>query len=360
MWNRRRHAAAAAAALSVIAPALGAGPAQAGVANAGLPGAPATNPLAGMPWGNYTGPLDEVFPAYDQAQGEEKTLLGLIALRPRMRWFGAWYSDEEAQATASDYIANVTGGEDSVLTQMAVFRLVPWEYAACRRLPTAAEQASYRQWIDSLAAGIGSARVALVLQPDLPFSSCVPHHSPLPLQLVAYAARAFSALHHTTVYIDAGASDWAGVRQASAMLLMAGVRYTRGFALGATHYDSTAREIAFGAKLVAALRRAGAGGMHFVINTAQNGRPFTHQQYRGANYDNAAACRTRASVRCVTLGIPPTTDVASPRWGLSPALRSAAARLVDAYLWIGRPWLENQSDPFELSRSLALAATTPF
>jgi endoglucanase len=97
-----------------------------------------------------------------------------------------------------------------------------------------------------------------------------------------------------------------------------------------------------------------------VINTASNGRPFTFQQYHGPDFDNAAVCSSPSSQRCVTLGIPPTANVASPRWGLSPQVRSLAARFVDAYLWIGRPWLDNQADPFDLQRSLALARTTPF
>ena len=63
---------------------------------------------------------------------------------------------------------------------------------------------------------------------------------------------------------------------------------------------------------------------------------------------------------CVTLGIPPTTNVASHQWGLSSTARSLASRYVDAYLWIGRPWLYNQSDPFDEQRSLLMAKTTPF
>jgi endoglucanase len=350
---------------AVVALALCAGlvispPAMAGVANAGVAGASAGDPLAGLPWGNYSGRDDEVFPAYRQARGENKRLLGLIALRPRVRWFGSWYANSQATATAREYIADATGGNPNVLAQLAVFRMVPWEQAACSSLPTAAEQSSYRQWIDAFAAGIGSSRVALILQPDLPFASCAPHHSRLPMRLVEYAAQRFSALPHTSVYIDAGAGDWPTVRQATSLLLGAGVRYARGFALNATHYDSTEHEIRFGARVVAALARAGVRGRHFVINTSSNGRPFTYQQYRGPDYDNAGVCTSRASRRCVTLGIPPTTDVASPRWGLSRSARSLAARFVDAYLWIGRPWLYRQSDPFELQRALAMARTTPF
>jgi len=326
--------------LTLAAAALLAPAAQAGVANSGLPGAPA-DPLAGLPWGNYTGPQDEVFPAYRAATGRDRQLLGLIALRPRVRWFGAWYPSDQIEQTVAAYIANATGANPGALAQVAVFRLVPWEGAACRRVPTAAQQAAYRQWIQAFAAGIGASRVALILQPDLPFALCAPHHSKVALSLVAEAAQVFDALPHTTVYIDAGAADWPTVRQDVDLLKAAGVAGTRGFALNATHYDSTAREIAFGAKVVRGLAAAGIPGRHFVINTAANGRPFTYQQYHGPDFDNAAVCRSR-------------------RWGLPAADRALAAREVDAYLWYGRPWLDNQADPFDLTRSLALAATTPF
>jgi endoglucanase len=347
-------------ALGAVMLTIGVAPALAGVANAGLSGPRHSDPIAGLTWGNYTGEQDEVFPFYNAASGSDRQLLGKIALAPRVRWFGSWYSDDQAQSTIEHYIANVTGGNRDVLAQAAVFRLTPWEHAACTRLPTPAEQASYRAWIDNFATGIGSARMALILQPDLPFATCVPHHSGLPLQLVAYAARVFSALPHTTVYIDAGAADWASVSEAVGLLRGAGVATTRGFALNATHYDSTSSEIRFGARIARRLAQDGIANRHFVINTAANGRPFTYQQYHGPDYDNAAVCATRASRRCVTLGIPPTWQVASRRWGLSAGDRALANRYVDAYLWYGRPWLDHQADPFDLRRSLGLAATSPF
>jgi endoglucanase len=350
----------AAGAVAGAALAMAVSPASAGVANAGLGGPRHSDPIAGLRWGNYSGSQDEVFPAYRAASGRTRRLLGLIALRPRMRWFGAWYPDPQIERTVRSYIANVTRGDPDVLAQMAVFRLVPWEHAACSTLPTAAQQAGYRRWIDAFAAGIGRARVDLVLQPDLPFAQCSPHHSSLPLQMVAHAAQVLSALPHTTVYIDAGAADWATVGQAARMLRTAGVASVRGFALNATHYDATASEIAYGARIVRALGAAGIRGRHFVVNTADNGRPFTYQQYHGPDFDNAAVCRTRASRRCVTLGIPPTWQVTDARWHLPAGARREAGAEVDGFLWYGRPWLDNQSDPFDLKRALALAATTPF
>ncbi|MCW2828516.1 MAG: Glucanase, partial [Marmoricola sp.] len=58
--------------------------------------------------------------------------------------------------------------------------------------------------------------------------------------------------------------------------------------------------------------------------------------------------------------IPPTTNVASTRWGLSKLNRAKAAKYVDAYLWFGRPWLYMQADPFDKPRALQLARTTPY
>ncbi len=328
------------------------------MANGGLPATRPGDPLSGLRWGNYA--QDEVFPAYRRVHAAQRRLLAQIALKPRMRWFGAWYSDGQARRVAREYIANVTRGDPNVLAQMAVFRLEPWEHKACRRLPTAAQQASYKRWIDAFASGIGAARVALVLQPDLPFAHCAPHHSRLPLQLVAYAAKAFGALPHSSVYIDVGAADWPSVGEAAGLLRGAGVVYARGFALNATHYDSTSHQVRFGAQVARRLAAAHILNRHFVINTAENGRPFTYHQHPGPNYDNAAVCPRRTSVRCVALGIPPTVKVADRRWHLSAGVRSLAARYVDAYLWIGRPWLDHQSDPFDLARSLALARSNPF
>ena len=245
---------------------------------------------------------------------------------------------------------------------MAVFRMTPWEHDACRRLPSKAEQASYKQWTNRFAAGIGNAHVALVLQPDGPFALCAPGGSTLPSRLIGYSARVFSALPHTSVYIDAGVSDWPSGRPdiAADILMPAGIRYARGFALNSTHYASTGANLTFGTHLVAELARRGVPGKHFVVNTSSNGQPFTFSQARGPDPDNAKACATKRERVCVTLGIPPTTDVGSARWGLSRRHRAMARAHVDGYLWFGRPWLTRQASPFDLRRALALSRTSPY
>jgi endoglucanase len=337
----------------------GAAPALAGTANAGVASASSTNPLSGIPWGVYTGPQNnDVYPMWQQASGRVKQLLGKIALQPTVSWFGAWQADSFAAASAREYIADTTHGNPNALSQMAVFRLDPWEGQACPGSWSSANQASYRAWVNSFAAGIGSARVALILQPDLPFATCAP--SRVPLQLVGYAAQVFSALPHTSVYIDGGVR-WFPMRTAQAvtMLEQAGIRYARGFALNTTEYDATGAELEYGASIIHALQAAGYSTKHMVVNTAENGSPFLNGQYTG-NVENPRVCRNRYDRLCATLGIPPSTDVASPRWRLSSHDRSLARRYADAYMWIGRPWLDYGAAPFDLRRALGLAASTAF
>jgi endoglucanase len=336
-----------------------AAPARAGTANKGLPGASPANPLAGMPWGIYTGSADSsVYPFYQRATGRDRQLLAKIARQPMMFSFGAWFADNQIQQAVQQFIANVTAQNPDALSQMTVFRLDPWEGQACPNgYWSPADQASYRSWIDNLAAAIGSSRVALILQPDLAFAACAP--SRVPLELVNYAARRLTALPHTTVYIDGGVHWWPSFNQAVWMLEQAGVRYVRGFALNTSEYDGTGAEIEYGARIAQALAAAGYSTKHFVINTAENGAPFLNGQYRG-NVSNPRVCASRYDTICATLGIPPTTDVTNRRWGLPPSDRALAARYVDAYVWAGRPWLDNGAFPFDLHRALGLAASTPW
>jgi endoglucanase len=332
--------------------------ARAGSANAGLPGASLANPIAGLAWGVYTGRQNNnVYPIWQRTAGPTKQLLARIALEPTVSWFGAWQADTRAAASVREYIASTTHGNPDVLAQIAVFRLAPWEGQACPGSWSSSSQASYRTWIKAFAAGIGSSRVALILQPDLPFAVCA--RSPTPLRLVSWAARLFSALPHTSVYIDGGAR-WFPMRitQAVSMLAQAGVRYARGFALNTTEYDATGAELEYGASIIHRFRAAGYGSKHMVINTAENGSPFLNGQYPG-DVTNPRACRSRHDHLCATLGIPPTTDVDNPRWGLSRRDRSIAHGHADAYLWIGRPWLAYGAAPFDMTRALALAASTP-
>ncbi|WP_341925683.1 glycoside hydrolase family 6 protein [Nocardioides psychrotolerans] len=349
------------AALAAVAPSM-----TVGTNVAATTAAPVTtdNPLAGRTWGVYRGKAELSWEPYVRAVGQRKGLLAKIALQPKSKWFGDWIGDDEIARKVRDYVASATGGDPEVLVPMTVFRMMPWEQEACTRLPTKVEKASYRRWITRFAGALGDTHTFMVLQPDGPFARCAPGGSKVPARMVAWAARTFAALPHTHVYLDAGAADWLRVDDAVQLLVDLGVEHVRGFALNTTHYDATSSQITYGAEVVAGLADRGLPGKHFVVDTTQNGRPFTHAQWEarplGQPFDDAATCRTPTGRRCVTLGIPPTADVTTAAWGLSSRVRALAAEHVDGFVWTGRPWLHQQSQPFDLGRALAVARTTPY
>lgn len=326
-----------------------------------------SNPLAGRTWGVYTGLADPAWAPYERASGVEKEQLAKIALRPKAKFFGAWIPNSDIAEKVHEYINSSTAEDPDALVQMTLFRMVPWEQEACNRLPTAVEQASYKDYIDKFATAIGSAHAAVVVQPDGPFARCAPQGSKLPSKLIAYTVRALARQPHTAAYVEMGSADWFRdeIGDAVRLLLAGGIAHARGFALGASHFDSVARSIKFGTRIVASLADKGVPDAHFVIDTSDNGRPFTGEWFHQTHPQTvpvgvAKTCQTREQTHCVTLGIPPTTNVADRRWGLSEKLRGLAARHVDGYLWISRPWLTNQQMPFNGSRALDVVRTTPY
>jgi endoglucanase len=348
---RRVRRAVATLLIAVLAMVAAVAPAWAGTANGDLGKAPGGNPLAGIRWGVYQGPIDGVWPAYVGAHGRNRRLLGKIALQPRAVWDGFW--DGDPKATAQESISDSTQGNPTVLSQVAIFRLHPWE--SCSGYWSSAEQAGYKAWIRSYAAGIGSGRVALILQPDMPFALCV--SSGVAEHLISYAAKVFNSLRHTTVYIDAGAYAWYQPALMARMLEHSGIWHSRGFALNVTQYGSTDQQLQWGAKINKTLTADGARDKHFVVNTDENGTPYLAGQIPGggARSNYTPRCSHASEQLCQRLGIPPTTDVANRRWRLSAADRAIAAKQVDAYMWLGRPWMVN-AGPFSLPFALTLGA----
>lgn len=325
-----------------------------------------TNPLAGRYWGVYRGNADPAWPAFVRSRGATRKALAQIALRPKAKFFGDWIPNSQIRAKMRDYIRSSVQGHPGALIQLTLFRMVPWEGEACRRLPTSAERASYRHYVDIVAQTLGRRHAAVVLQPDGPFLQCVPHGSDVPASLLRYAVRTLSAQPHVSVYVEMGSADWFrdDVSRPVPMLIDAGVAQARGFALDTSHFDSVARQIRFGAKIAKALAARGIAGKHFVIDTSDNGHAFTGEWWQrhhpGTPLGYAPPCSHRGQTHCVALGIPPTTEVASSRWGLSPTLQKLAGTYVDGYLWISRPWLDHQSGPFVLERALREIRYSPY
>ncbi|WP_299053347.1 glycoside hydrolase family 6 protein [uncultured Nocardioides sp.] len=326
-----------------------------------------TNPLAGRRWGVYTGTMEQSWRPYLNADAAwKKNLLAEIALRPKSKWFGSWIGERDIEGMVREYVRSSQAGDPDALVQMALFRMRPWGSEVCERLPTEAEKASYKSWIAGAARGIGDAHAAVVLQPDLLVARCAPDGGQAVAWLVAWATRTLSAQPHTSVYIDAGAHDWpppsrGGAKAAVDYLVKSGVRAARGFAMNGTHYSDVRLEVQRAAEIDADLRRRGIEGKKAVISTSSNGKPFVFGAYDPqTERDNARVCRSATDPQmCVTLGIPPSMDPDAPAWGLPADTAAQAARVVDGYVWFGRPWLYNQADPFVWTRAYQLVRSWP-
>ncbi len=235
-----------------------------------------SNPLRGR-WGVYRGGMDQVWAPYQRSRGETRRLLGKIMNQPRAKWLGAWIPDRDIEAKVRGYIANANGGDPDVLVTMAVFRMVPWEDEACRRVSTRAERQSYVRWIRAFVRGVGRSRTAIILQPDGPFAQCAPRGSLAHSNLLRWTSRQLAALPRSAVYLEGGNADWNHYDPdlAADLLQAGGVQYVRGFHFNTTHYESTAAQIRFGVQVVRELAGRGIRHRHFTIDTGSNGRPFT-------------------------------------------------------------------------------------
>jgi endoglucanase len=332
-----------AASLALAAPA-----AQAGTANGGLPGA-GSNPIANIAWGAPHN--DDLWNAYRSVSGSNRQLLARLALKPRAVWLGYWDPTGQVRADTAATVAASQNGNPNALTEFATFELNPWErWVVHGSWNVSADETWYR----NMAAGIGSAPALVIVQADLPFAHRT--SSTAPEQIDTYAAQVLSADPHTTVYIDGGTEGWYNAEQDASLLIRNGIRYARGFALNDTDYNPTALDDEFGARVVADLAKLGVKGKHFIVDTDENGQSYGYGELRqGTRINDATICHGRIQTVCQRTGIPPTTNVASPRWDLGAAASAAAKRYCDGYVWSGRPW-NIDAGPFVRQYALWLAA----
>lgn len=335
--------------------------AQAGAANAGLPGA-GSNPIAHVVWAAPR--TDGPWLAYAAAKGAQRTLLGRIAAQPRAVWLGWSIPPSQVRTWAAETVAAAQNGNPNALTQIATDELYPWAAMQSNGFDQPTLNATYNvakdeTWYRNMAAGIGKARALVVLQIDLPFARRM--KSKAPEQVDTYAAKVLSANPHTTVYIDSGTYTWLSPAQAATLLIGNGIRYARGFSLNDTQYQSTTQEDVYGAQIVAALAKRGVKGKHFIVDTVENGQPYMPRDVgHGKGLNDTPRCHPGSQkTPCQRLGIPPTTNVAAPQWHLSAAAARDAKLYCDGYVWSGQPW-DIDGGPFLKKYALQLAANSKY
>ncbi len=228
-----------------------------------LPTLPPTgNPLPGARF--Y---VDHHSPVSILARTRKFHALGVIAREPGTARFGK-FSSHDVGVFVNHYLTTAAALEPGTVPMLATYRIVDGHCGHWADPP--ADQASYHDFIQRFAQGVGSYRAVLFLEMDsLITTGCLS-----PQGVAVRMAELRDAINtliadcpHLVIYLDAGAADALPARSAARLLMRAGVSQIQGFFLNSTHFDWTSREIRYGN----AISRM-TGGKHFVVNTGENGR----------------------------------------------------------------------------------------
>ncbi|HEX5146385.1 MAG TPA: glycoside hydrolase family 6 protein [Conexibacter sp.] len=240
--------------------------------------------------------------------------LDAIADQPETKRFGTWTHDPKHEIAT--FLQRANQSDPGAVPLIATYRLA---HLTCGHVSDSpADAASYKNWYQQFAQGIGNHRVVMFYEIDALITAPCLSHTGLKVRIdeMRSAIAALAALPHAVVYVDAGAADAHSHDFMARMLRWIGVDRIQGFFTNSTHQDWTTREIRYARWLV---RRLG-GNPHYVVNTAANGRGPLHPHSRVAHGNE---------VRCN-----------APGRGLGPRSTGdvpAKYRNLDGLIWIGNP-----------------------
>ena len=285
-------------AAAVAGTCLPGGPVQAGPAPA-VRLASDANPLAGMPF--YVNPNSVAMRAAQKADPPSPEL-SYIANTAQAYWI----TPGPSGSTVAKYV-----GDAAAAGAIPVLSLYGIPYRDCGSFAAGGFSTGdeYRGWIDGIAADVGGARAAIIVEPDaLAMADCLSGDQRQErFDLIRYAVDTLTRNPAAAVYVDAGHFRWHSAEEMAARLNEAGVGHARGFSLNTANFWTTEDEIGYG-EAISGLTN----GAHYVIDTSRNGLgPAPDSALHWCNPDGRA------------LGTPPTTATAGAH--------------ADAYLWIKRP-----------------------
>jgi endoglucanase len=234
------------------------------------------NPLAGASF--FVDPQSEAAHA-----AQSIPAIGVIARQPGTARFGKFSFGKngvpDIQTAVSRYLTRAAVTSPGTVPLLATYRIL---HGLCGHASDSpADAASYHDFIQGFASGIGSYRAVLFLEMDsLITMPCLSHHGQAVREheLLDAINILTADCPHLVVYLDAGAADALHARDAARFLRASGVAQIQGFFLNATHFDWTRNEIRYGRQISRLL-----GGKHFVVNTGENGlgpqrpRDIVHQ-----------------------------------------------------------------------------------
>jgi endoglucanase len=216
----------------------------------------AARPLPGA--GLYVDPSSQA-----RAHSSTDPLIAKIADQPQAFWLGDWSGDVR---TAVNSVVSAAAAAGRVPALVAYD--IPQRDCGAWSAGGSASADAYRSWIRAFAAGIGTRRAIVVVEPDaLAGMDCLnTTDRQTRLALLADAVRVLAANANTVVYLDGGHDGWQPVSVMASRLAQAGVADAQGFALNVSNFRAQAGLVTYGQQLAAAI-----GVAHFVIDTSRNG-----------------------------------------------------------------------------------------
>jgi endoglucanase len=198
--------------------------------------------------------------------------IDVIAHEPGTARFGSFSFGNNGVpniATAvSRYLARAQVEAPGTVPLLATYRIL---HGLCGHASDSpGDAASYHDFIEGFAQGIGSYRAVLFLEMDSIITMpCLSRHGQAVREReLRDAINILTAdCPHLVIYLDAGAADALSARDAAKYLRASGVAKIQGFFLNSTHFDWTSHEIRYGDQISRLTR-----GKHFVVNTGENGR----------------------------------------------------------------------------------------
>jgi endoglucanase len=189
-------------------------------------------------------------------------LMSYLASQPAGIWFGAW------SGPIKETVASIVKRADAEGTHLVgVVYNVP--YRDCGQHSAGGlEAGAYQKWIEDFAAGLGTHKAVLILEPDaIPLITCLtPEMRATRWKLLHEAIEIFKSKTAARVYVDVGHGNWIAAGIMVERLKAIGIDKADGFAINTSNYQSTADSIKYAEKLMRAFPDKG-----FVIDTGRNG-----------------------------------------------------------------------------------------
>jgi endoglucanase len=278
----------------------------------------ANNPLAEAPFyvEGKKSPAGQAARRYKHSDPSWYRTLNYLANQPGVHRFYYWNTPAWPAHTVSRYLESVENREPNTVVQLSTYSLVHKACASDTSSPGFIKR--YTRWVKGLARGIGNFHVVMFLELDgLITTQCMQReHEPYKIRdrltEIRDAVDILDKLPHTAIYIDAGAADAIPVPRTISLLRKAGVMHAQGFFVNSTHFDWTTKEVAYGQSIA-----QGLGGVHFVVNTGENGQGPLVPKVR-LHHGNEELCNP-------------------PGRGLGPMSVQTGYKYVDGFLWFTNP-----------------------